>query len=82
MRYGPNAKKEFQKMLEKACKDSVVTPKELLRELVSSGYKNIYDMEITLDELKSVCDDLEDSKEIAELWSHKSGVRTDYEISD
>ncbi len=82
MRYGPNAKKEFQKMLEKACKDSLVTPKELLKELVSSGYKHFYDLEITLDDLKAVCEDLEDSKEIAELWSHKSGVRTDYEISD
>ena len=82
MRYGPYAKKEFQKMLNNACKNSVVTPKELLKELISSGYKNIYDLEITLEELKSVCDDLEDSKEIAELWSHKSGVRNDYEISD
>ncbi len=66
-------------MLERACKDSVVTPKELLRELVSSGYKNIYDMEITLDELKSICEDLEDSKEIEELHSHKAGVKSNFD---
>ncbi len=77
-----NAKKKFQKMLEKACKNSAVTPKELLRELVSSGYNNIYECEFGIDELKYIIDDLEDAKEIAEFHSHKSSKNQNYEASD
>lgn len=69
-------KKYFHNLLEKACKGTIVTPKELLRELVNSGYKNLYAGDLSLDELKMIVADLIDSKEIAEIYSNKSGKKT------
>jgi hypothetical protein len=80
-------KKYFHTLLEKACKGTNVTAKDLLRELVNSGYKNIYSGDLSLEDLKMIVADLVDSKEISEMYSHKSGKKsatteTDEDLDD
>lgn len=69
-------KKHFQTMLEKACKGTIVTPRELLRELVISGYKNLYSGDLSLEEVKMIVVDLVDSKEISGASSLKNEKKT------
>lgn len=73
---------QYQKLLETACKGTPVTPKELLRELVYTGYKKYYDIDLGLDDLKSIVADLVDSKEIAELANRNNGAKPEMEITD
>ena len=75
-------KKQFHKLLEKACKGTSITPRELLRELVNSGYKNLYDLDLSLDDLKMIVSDLEDSKETSVLYSYRSGAKTEMNVND
>lgn len=64
-----NVNKRFQKMLEKACKGTFVTPRELNQELVAGSYKNLKEMDLSLEDLKLVVSDIEDTKEIAAMYS-------------
>ena len=68
-------KKYFHSLLEKACKGTPIISKELLRELITSGYKNIYDSDLSVDDLKMIVADLIDSKEISEQHSQRSGKK-------
>ncbi len=82
MNRGVWLKNRFHKLLEKACKGTSITPRELIRELVYSGYKNLYDLDLTLDDLKMIVSDLEDSKETSVLYSYRSGTRTEMDVND
>lgn len=75
-------KKQFHKLLEKACKGTSVTSKELLRELVNAGYRNLDDIDLALEDLKMIVSDLVDSKEISALHSHPAGTRIDTGVID
>ena len=68
-----DSKKYFQKQLENACKGTPVTPRELLRELLNSGYKNLYSGELSTDELEMTVADLVESKEISGATNSKRG---------
>jgi len=73
-------KKRINRLLERACKGTSVTSKELLRELVTSGNMNLYEIGLNLDDLKSIVADLAESKEISELTSKTSKAKTKFEI--
>lgn len=68
-------KKYFNSLLEKACRGTSITPKELLRELVTSGYKDIYSSDLRIEDLKMIIADLVDSKEISDMYRQKSGKK-------
>lgn len=81
-------KQYFQTQLEKACKGTVITPRELLRELINSGYKNLYSGGILYDELEVTVADLIDSKEVTGANNPKNGKASntveveEFEIAD
>lgn len=64
-----NVNKRFLKMLENACKGTLVTPKELSQELVTGGYKALKEINLSLEDLKAIVSDIADTKEIAALYS-------------
>lgn len=66
---GNNVNKRFQKMLEKACKGTLVEPKELSQELVTGSYKALREIDLSLEDLKAIVSDIEDTKEIAVMYS-------------
>ncbi len=65
----------FNKLIEKACKGTIVSTKELHRDLYNSGYHDLYDLDLELEDLKMIVSDIADSKEISSLHTHASGTK-------
>ena len=74
--------KSFNKLVEIACKSTNVSTKELLRELVNYGYQDFKELDLTLEDLKMIVSDIADSKEIATLYTHTSGTRSEVKTQD
>lgn len=63
MNFKKHNKNAFNLLIEKACKGTDVSTRELYRELVNYGYSNLKDLELSLEDLKAIVADISESKE-------------------
>ena len=63
-------KNAFNRLIEKACKGTDVSTRELYREFASNGYGNFKDLNLTLEDLKLIVLDISDSKETPITHAH------------
>ena len=56
-------KNTFNRLIEKACKGTDVSTRELYREFINYGYSNFRDLELSLEDLKAIVADISESKE-------------------
>ena len=73
--------KRLIKRLEEACKDTLVTPRELSLELVTGSYKTLKEIDLSLEDLKAIVSDIEDTKEIAAMYSQGCTTKSVEEAS-
>ena len=57
-------KNSFRKLIEKACKGTTVSPREVHQEIFNCGYKNFMELGLTLEELKTIVSDIAESKAV------------------
>ena len=72
-------KSGFNRLIEKACKGTAVSTREFYREIASNGYKNFKDLDLTLEELKSIVLDIADSKETTTTHIHAKAPKFEHE---
>ncbi len=71
---------EFQRLLQRACKGTSVTTRDLVRELTLNDIASIKTGEIGLDYIKEIVSDLADSKDNESLYKVPIGKRDTQEM--
>ena len=56
-------KSAFNRLIEKACNGTDVSTRELHREFINYGYSNFKNLNLSLEDLKSIVADISESKE-------------------
>ena len=74
----PN-KNAFSRLIEKACKGTDVSTRELHREFINYGYSNFKDLELSLEDLKAIVAGISESKEstITHIQTKSSSTEVD-----